>query len=638
MLVAALLLTLGRPGVITSAEAAARASYEYIVVGGGTAGLTVAGRLSQAGHSVLVVEAGDDNRDDEQIYNLQEYWKFFTPGSPYNWQYPTPGWNGVTTTVPAGKTLGGSSSINGATWTWGSAAQYDALAQLGNDPSVWSADRLAAARQRAEAFTSPDAAQAAAGCDSVSSAHGKAGPVHTSFAPADCSTQDCTYASQYTGPIEEAFAKAAHGRFGLERLADLTTGQPNGVAMNALSLNAEEQHKRSSAATGYPPLGNESLLTLLVSARGVQVAWADGDAGDLAALGVVVQQQRGGALTTINASREVVVAAGTLQSPGFLERSGIGDPSVLGQLGVRTRRALPGVGKNLVEELINGVGAPVKADYGGKGPSNMIAYPNLRQIMSNATDVRAYVERSYATWAAEAVAAGAAASSDALIAVWNVTTSLIFDHATPVVEWFCNSGFPREAAPDAAFGVMSWYLQPYSRGFAHAASADAFDAPHVDPRYLSTPIDLDIHVAGLRGARRLMEAEPLRSLIAASEKGEESVPGFAAVPNDANGGKYEDWVRFMRTWTGDGATGSVGHQIGTCAMAREDLGGVVDSDLRVYGTRNVRVVDASVLPFSVSAHNQSTVYAIAETAAERILQLVHPELGAVTQASRGGKV
>ena len=114
--------------------------------------------------------------------------------------------------------------------------------------------------------------------------------------------------------------------------------------------------------------------------------------------------------------------------------------------------------------------------------------------------------------------------------------------------------------------------------------------------------------------------------------------GPGDVPNDANGGKYEDWVRFMRTWTGDGATGSVGHQIGTCAMAREDLGGVVDSDLRVYGTRNVRVVDASVLPFSVSAHIQSTVYAIAETAAERILQLVHPELGAVTQASRGGKV
>ena len=101
--------------------------------------------------------------------------------------------------------------------------------------------------------------------------------------------------------------------------------------------------------------------------------------------------------------------------------------------------------------------------------------------------------------------------------------------------------------------------------------------------------------------------------------GEEHLPGFEAVPDDADGGKYADWVQWMQTYRGDGQTASVGHQIGTCAMASKALGGVVDPSFRVYGAANVRVVDASVLPFSFSAHLQSTVYAVAEKAAATIL-------------------
>ena len=152
-----------QPRVLTSAAVAASRAYDYIAVGGGTGGLAIASRLSQAGYSVLVVEAGDDDRTKPLIDDLQNYWRMFQPGCTVNWKYVTRGWHGRNITVPAGKTLGDSSSINGGMWTWGSAAQYDAISRLGNDPAIWSATSLAAHRRSAEMFAPPETVSVSVG-------------------------------------------------------------------------------------------------------------------------------------------------------------------------------------------------------------------------------------------------------------------------------------------------------------------------------------------------------------------------------------------------------------------------------------------------------------------------------------------
>lgn len=143
----------------------------------------------------------------------------------------------------------------------------------------------------------------------------------------------------------------------------------------------------------------------------------------------------------------------------------------------------------------------------------------------------------------------------------------------------------------------------------HISSSDAFILPTIDPRYFSAPIDLNIQIQSLRSGRKAFKTDPLASLT----NGGESVPGFKTVPDNKNQGAWNGW----RNWIMKGFS-SVAHPVGTCAMASKELGGCVDAQFKVYGTDNVRVVDASVLPFQVSAHLSSTLYGVAEKAAETI--------------------
>ena len=160
---------------------------------------------------------------------------------------------------------------------------------------------------------------------------------------------------------------------------------------------------------------------------------------------------------------------------------------------------------------------------------------------------------------------------------------------------------------DSDLGISMWHLLPFSRGNVKITNTSAFAHPQITVNYFSVDYDLEIQTAGARLSRKVLSNAAFNNISSG-----ETIPGTDTVPDDGNGGSDEAW----HSWIG--GFNAVSHPIGTAAMMRRDLGGVVDGKLKVYDTTNLRVVDASVLPLQISAHLTSTLYGVAEKAADII--------------------
>lgn len=174
-------------------------------------------------------------------------------------------------------------------------------------------------------------------------------------------------------------------------------------------------------------------------------------------------------------------------------------------------------------------------------------------------------------------------------------------NAETIMETTLNLGLGTSGLLLSAF----WLLMPFSRGNVHINSADPKAYPSINPNFFLIELDLDVQIAIAKWTRKFWATEPMKSLITA-----EISPGYDVLPQNATDAEWASWVKTAVT--------ANSHPLGTCAMMPRDLGGVVDEKLKVYGTSNVRVVDASVMPFQVSGHLSSTVYAIAEKASDMI--------------------
>ena len=172
----------------------------------------------------------------------------------------------------------------------------------------------------------------------------------------------------------------------------------------------------------------------------------------------------------------------------------------------------------------------------------------------------------------------------------------------PIAELFYDTGYPD------TIGVDAWPLLPFSRGTVHIRNNNPFNYPEIHVNPFSVERDMLTQIAMTRLIRRLFRTAPLSNLSTG-----ESIPGFGRVPDDAQGGADANW----RGWIWD-SFNAVSHPVGTCAMMRRNLGGVVDGRLRLYDSANVRIVDASVMPTQVSAHLSTSLYAIAEKVADMI--------------------
>jgi len=571
-------------------------AWDYIVVGGGLTGLVVSRRLAEDDKKVLVIEPGTDERKNPDIFKVSKYGAAFD--TRLDWAFKTTRQGVIgnhTRTIRAGRVLGGSTAINGAAWNRGAKSQYDLLRDIVGDDH-FNFTTLQSYMNRAESFVPPNAAQREAGADYVRSAHGTDGPLSIGFSPIQLAKR------MFTGPAPRVFAEAVNAVLHAPTLRDQCDGNNTGVAFTPTSIS---QHSIRQASYMYLN-GTHDNLHILLGYRVTKLVWTDGT--PRTAKAVQLQSKAKDKPTIVHADGEVVLAAGALNTPGILERSGVGAKNVLDKAGIQQVIHLPGVGKNLQEQTMNTMGLKADVNYTGGGPSNTIANTNVYQLFRNATHVKKYMYEHLDEWSELLQSQGHVVHASTLRQHWKHVMHSFLEKGAPVTEHFFDTGFPA-----SSYGIDTWFLLPFSRGSVHVASSDAFAPPTLDPNYFAVPIDMDFQVASLRANRRLfrhMSKQP------GFEQGEH-VPGTDMVPENDN--NYDAWRSWILGLDGKGyGFGTVSHPIGTCSMMPHADGGVVGPGFSLYGATNVRIVDASILPVQMSAHLSSTLYGLAELAADRI--------------------
>jgi choline dehydrogenase len=495
-------------------QAQPKGSYDYIVVGGGASGSVVAGELSRTGAEVLVVESG--GTDDAPTIGNPSIW-FFNVGGPLDWSVPVapvPQLNNRKFNMALGHVLGGGSSINAMVWSRGLASDYDAWDR--NGASGWSFKDVLPTFKAQEDWEGGS-----------SEWRGVGGPVHVRRAG-------------MPHPTAPAFLDAAR-QMGFDIVEDMNGPMRPGAGY--INMNIAADGTRVSAARAFlRPNLDRPNLTLLLDASVTKVVFE----GDRVA---GVEIATGDGVRNVRASREVILAAGTIHSAQVLMLSGIGNADELRKLGIAPVVNLRGVGQNLQDHVIV---SGVVYKYKGKMPD--------RPADSNAVEAEVYLSSGLSSHPAD--------------------INLVLEQlpiATP--EASARFGAP----PKEGFTIAPALVQPTSRGQVRLASADWRDAPVIESNYLQTDHDLAAIVRAIEVARELGRQTALDGVREA-----EVVPGPKATSR-------QDLVDLART-----ASASFGHAVGTAKIG-VDADAVVDSSLRVHGVRGLRVADASVMPSIVAA-------------------------------------
>lgn len=579
-------------GITTNVNQVSNKTFDYIICGGGLTGLVVASRLSEdPSISVLVIEGGDDDHDDPRVNDVRTYGEAFESDLDYNLtSTPIPWQNNTGLPLVAGKTLGGSGSLNGASWTKGDKTQYDLLPVLTGDDS-WSFDSLNEIMLDIEEFHEPSPEQVVKGAQYLDDFHGREGAVQVSFPH-----------GMFGGIQLPALEASTLVWKGLKIIADFAAGVTNGATIIPNMVEANESQNRSSPFTVYAKHQTQerSNFLILTGHRVTSINWRNGTG--MVADGVTFQACRECEAHTAKTNREVLLAAGSLQSPQLLELSGVGDPEILASAGVPLKLASPNVGKNMQEQTKNTLWFnPVSTEFDGSGPPNAVAFPDVHQLFKDdSASMYQSIISNLEEYAHNLTAAGIVTNATATHQILKAQVNNLWkDNAGAAEIFFVTSPATGQV------GIDLWNLIVLARGYVHITSNSSWDHPKIEPSYFGHPFDLDVQLAATKQSREVFQAEPLASLVSA-----ETFPGLDVIPQNATDDVWEQWVK--ETFT------SVWHYIATLGMMKEELGGVVDSRLKIYGIENVRAVDASVLPIQLSAHLSSSLYGIAEKAAMMI--------------------
>jgi choline dehydrogenase-like flavoprotein len=556
-------------------------------VGGGTAGLAVASRISIGlpNLSVLVIEAGPDGRQEPGITIPGR--KGSTLGGKYDWNFTTiaqPTANNRIFVQNRGKVLGGSSALNLMTWDRTTVAELDAWEKLGN--KGWNWQSLYTAMLKCETFLpSP-----AYGTEGV----GKTGPIRTLI--------------NRIFPRHQSTWYPTLNNLGLQTNTESLNGSNIGVSTQPSNVSPEYNR---SYAPEYLKLANNNLL-VKVDTRVAKINF-----NGKTTVGITLENG-----TVINARKEVILSAGSFQTPGLLELSGIGNATLLKQLGISVIKDLPSVGENFQDHIRIQSSYQLKPEY----PSFDVlknttrAAAELALYNANQVSLYDYTASGYAYFPWTTVSNDTASRLRALVEADKSLTSPVdkvkksylsppFSATVPQLEVIFSDGYTGvkgyPAANSSLFGIGTFALigvvqHPLSKGCVHIASRNISDKPIINPNYLSHPYDLQAAAGLAKYLRTIATSKPMSDVWT-----EEYEPG-KAVQTDA------DWEKYAKA-----NTLSIYHPIGTAALLPEKDGGVVDPDLKVYGVKNLRVVDASILP---SAHLQTLVYGIAEKAADMIIK------------------
>jgi choline dehydrogenase len=512
-------------------QASLQPQYDFIVVGAGAAGSVLAAELSASGAHVLVVESGGP--DDAPTIANPSIW-FYNVGGPLDYHLPVtplPQLNNRHFNMALGHVLGGGTSINAMVWMRGMQRDYDGWAQ--NGAKGWAFADVLPVFKKQEDWEG-----------GANEWRGSGGPIHIRR-PKD------------PHPTAPAFIDAAR-QMGMPILDDVNGPMRPGAGY--INMNIAADGTRVSAVRAFlRPALSRSNLTLLLNTNVVKLNFTGTRC-------VGVKLMTDGALKDVAAGKEVILTAGTINSPKLLMLSGVGEAKALRSLGIDVVESLPGVGKNLQDHvLVSGV----VFKYKGKMPD--------RPADSNAVEAEAYLS------------SGTSGDTDICLVL----------HQLPAVTPEVASRFG--TPPADAFTIAPALVQPTSTGSVRLASDNFQDAAVIDGNYLGTDHDVAAVVRAIEAAREI-----------GTQRAFDSVRESELIPGPKAG---DEEIRELARL----ASASFGHAVGTCKMGVDKLA-VVDPELRVHGIVGLRVADASVMPHIITGPGtNASTHMIAGRAAELIL-------------------
>ncbi|CAI6087284.1 unnamed protein product [Clonostachys chloroleuca] len=592
--------------------------YDYIIVGGGTAGLTVAARLTEdPAISVLVLEAGDNHRDDPLI-NTPGLMAG-TYGNPkYDWGFrsvPQKELNNRIIAQPRGKGLGGSSAINFLMLVHPSRKSLDSWEELGNEG--WGFDSMEPYLHKfATVYDPPQAAKETVGLSYHDTDVGSEGPVSVSYSEGYSTTNKAWM---------ESFKK-----FGLEMTGSIRAGGTLGAFQQPATIDPETK-TRSYALTAYHTheIASRKNLTVMTNTV-VKKLLLDTSGVEPVAQGVITVPSSGSGPETVINGSEVILATGSLMSPQILELSGIGDRSLLESHGIPVIVHNPSVGENLQDHPITCQSFEVNP---GTTSSDVLRDPAILQALlqkyttSNGAGPLGQSNISIALM--PPTDASGVTSSQVRKDLFDSNAEHLKSDDSKVLRAILESGdeataeyllFPGQvntvlsepssmaeyllpARPENYLTIMTLLNHPFSRGSVHIKSSDIHDLPVWDPNFGSNPFDAELSARHIQFVETLIKSETFSALLKVDGS---RIPSLKA-------DTVEDAKEIIRQ-----SQVSDFHPAGSCGMRPKEKGGVVDSELRVYGVKGVRIVDASIFPLEPAGNIQSLVYAVAERAADLI--------------------
>ncbi|KAK5123910.1 hypothetical protein LTR85_002106 [Meristemomyces frigidus] len=463
-------------------------------------------------------------------------------------------------------------------------SQIDAWANLGNN-ITW--DSLFPYFKKSEYFQVPTQAQSQKGASYEPDNHGFVGPLAVGWP------------DEMVGNNFSAILNSTFDSIGLPWNGDPNNGSMRGYNVFPWTIDRSLNVREDAARAYYYPFSLRPNLDVYLNAFVERLTWeAVSHESQPFASGVVCKHSSGKE-QQLSAKKEVILSAGSLRSPLILELSGVGNPKVLEKFGIEVKVNLPFVGENLLDQTT--VDTTYNATENFPGDGGFVSYFNVDDVFgNNSKTIADEIKQAIPAYAKAIVAAsGNITDLSAVEKLLNVQHKIIFEDKAVISEILVNR--PKEESSILEY----WGLMPVSRGGIHINSSNASAPAAIQPNYFMLDWDVKQLVGTAQKARSIANTAPLSNFLSA-----ETLPGLATVPANSSNEIWTDWLK--------SAYRSNFHYVSTAAMLSQELGGVVDSDHLVYGTANVRVVDASVVPFQVSGHLTSTLYALAERAADVI--------------------
>ncbi|KAF9804979.1 hypothetical protein IEO21_09247 [Rhodonia placenta] len=573
-------------------------AYDYVIVGGGTAGCVLASRLSEdTTVTVLLVEAG---KSHEGFFQSRIPLLFTASlGGEYDWDFettPQEKLGGRQISWPRGKVLGGSRLLP-LLFPSHCGIDFDAWAKQG--ALGWGYDTMKSYFRRAEKFL-PEP-----GSKTDALLHGDSGLMKT---------RNVTLA-----PLCDAFVQACETA-GIPHLDDFNTDKGT-LGAGAFGAFIDEKGQRSSAATAYlnPEVLRRPNLTVAVSATTEHILFTTEPDGMPRATGIQLSASRDAPKFQVHARKEVLLTAGTIGSAHLLMASGIGPAAHLAGKNINVVKDSPAVGKNLYDHFSPGV-MIVKAKPG-------LTWDYLYRPIPTTLALIRWLAFGTGVLATIAGQAGAFVRSDDEHISWGSESRPKLPYVThssgvgaPDVEItfapmsVINRG--REAPPRRTYGVTVGpiLLKPESSGTVELQSSDIWDKPIIDPNYLATESDMNLALESMRLCLRLVRQAPVASQLELSSAPENvKFDAFWTTWADPDNVSDDD----LKAWMAIHGT-TAWHPTSTVKMGLDPLTSAVDPELRVYGVRGLRVIDASVFPDQLSGHTCAVVIAFAERASDII--------------------